>query len=325
MKYTLAALALCTLVACSESEESVPVNLDLPTHIPAIPWPNDEVPSAQMVELGERLFYSPILSLDSSLSCSSCHLPNHGFADVMPVSEGIHGQLGFRNTPSIFNVAWKTNFFLEGGVDRIERATLGPMLTEEEMFLQAPDLLNRLHNEPSWEADFTKVFGRDFEYRDVIDALSAFQRATVSVDSKWDKVQSGEANYTADEELGELIFHSNTAGCVNCHKPPFFRDSSFHDVGMPISLDPDYGRGRFTFDSTDFYSFSTPSLRNVELTAPYMHDGSIPTLDSVIRFYEAGGVRDSEIKAFQLSDSERQALIAFLHALTGDKARQLSE
>lgn len=308
------------LFGCSDSEPNT-YSVSLPSHISPIPWP-EHAPSIEEVELGEALFYSHELSLNREVSCASCHLPTHAFADTSAVSFGIHSQAGFRNTPSIFNVAWSDHFFMEGGVNRLERATLGPMLVEEEMSLQAPELMQRLHDELDFHQKFVAVYGEEYVYANVIDALSAFQRSLISVDSKWDAEQSGMEAYTTAESLGLALFQSDSLACSSCHTPPFFKDGDFHDVGVPVAEEPDFGRGRFTFDSTDYYSFSTPSLRNVELTAPYMHDGSIPTLDSVIRFYEAGGVREGEISPFTLQEEQRAALIAFLKSLSGEQAKQ---
>ncbi|GGH75879.1 cytochrome-c peroxidase [Phaeocystidibacter marisrubri] len=308
------------IIGCSEPTPDA-FQVSLPTHIPPVPWP-ESAPTVAEVELGEALFHSTQLSLNREISCASCHLPSHAFSDTSSVSLGIHRQSGFRNTPSIFNVAWKEHFFMEGGVDRLERATLGPMLVEEEMSLQAPELMKRLREDIVFHEKFVAVYGESYDYANVVDALSAFQRSAISVDSKWDAVQEGIEEFLDDEALGLALFESDSLACSSCHKPPFFKDGDFHDVGMPIGEDPDFGRGRFTFDTTDYYSFSTPSLRNVELTAPYMHDGSISTLDSVIRFYEAGGVRESEISAFTLQDEHRSALISFLKSLSGREAKR---
>lgn len=312
------------LFACTQPVESPQVQVELPSYIDSIPWPDGRVPSVSEVQLGEQLFHSKLLSLDSSISCASCHLPNHALADITPVSGGIHSQNGFRNTPSLFNVAWKPHFFYEGGSNSIERTTLGPMLSEEEMFVQAADLMNRLRSTPVLHNQFVDIFSEDYDYKEVVTALSSYQRTLISLDSDWDAYQAGNP-LTDMQQKGLELFNSDSLNCSSCHVPPFFTDFSFHDLGIPLAQDPDFGRGRFTFDSTDFYSFSTQSLRNVELTGPYMHDGSIPTLDSVIRFYEVGGgSRENELQPFQLNDDERLALLEFLKALTGKEQLEKS-
>ncbi len=303
------AIGICViLIGCTSSNDS---NTTEP-----------EVDQQKLVALGSDLFGSTFLSLDSSISCASCHIPSYAFADSNAVSKGIHAQMGFRNTPSLFNVGAKSHFFEEGGVRTLERATIGPMLTEEEMSVQAPELLRRIKSNDSIHQRVIEVFTSDFEYRDIVAAIVAFQESLVSLDAPYDRIESGKEQPSSQWLRGKEIFFSDKAQCGDCHQPPYFRDTLFHDVGMPIAGDPDFGRGRLTFDSTDFYTFSTPSLRNVELTAPYMHNGSIATLDSVIRFYEVGGAREAEIHPFTLSDEDREALLVFLRSLTGDAAKE---
>lgn len=310
---------LSFLYACSEQTKSP--SRTIPSHIEAFNWPNNQVPSLGEIALGKRLFESEILSLSYEISCASCHIPSHAFSDTQAVSIGIHNQEGFRNTPTLYNLAWKPHFFMEGGVKSIERATLGPMLVEEEMSLQAPDLLKRFSEDKSWDIEFREVYGDSYEYRNVIDALAAYQRSLLSLDSKWDAVQLGEAEFTQVEKRGEALFFSDSLNCGTCHNPPFFTDFDFHDIGMPLAETIDYGRGRFTFDTIDFHAFSTPTLRNIELTAPYMHNGSVTNLDSVVSFYEHGGMRACEIEPFQISVEDKKALLAFLATLTGEEAK----
>lgn len=285
-----------------------------------------EIDTSLAVQIGETLFFGSFLSLDSSISCSSCHLPAFAFADTSKVSKGVHGQVGFRNTPSIFNLSEKEHFFMEGGVRSLSRATLGPMLTEEEMSLQAPELLERIASDNELHQQFVLAYGEDYEYRDVVDALVRYQLSLKSKDAEWDEFTH---NSSGDELWirGKALFQSDSLNCSSCHPAPAFRDNSFHDLGLPLNDPVDYGRGRFTFDSTDYYKFSTPSLRNAELTAPYMHDGSLETLDEVIRWYEQGGVRTPNDLStrFSLKDEDRKALLRFLESLTGKQAKMLHE
>lgn len=275
--------------------------------------------------LGEMLFHANFLSKDSSISCATCHIPSHGFADTSDVSMGIHSQAGFRNTPSIYNMAWKTHFFMEGGVTSPDRATLAPMLAEEEMSLQAPELMDRIRSDHSRHEQFLTAFGPDYDYKHVVQALVAFQYYLRSTDSPYDEAIA-ERDTSMALKRGMDLFFSDRLDCSRCHIPPFFRDTLFHDIGLPVAESPDYGRGRFTFDSADYYHFSTPSLRNASLTAPYMHDGSILTLDSVVKYYETGGLRKpNDLRGgFDLSDDEREDLIFFLRSLTGREAQSLA-
>lgn len=274
-------------------------------------------------ELGEELFFSPILSLDSSISCASCHIPAHGFADTAMVSMGVHSQSGFRNTPSIYNVAYKDHFFAEGGVKTLERATLSPMVVEEEMSLQAPQLMARIASNPALHNSFVSIYGDDYDYKHVVQSLVAYQHTKLrSFDSDWDDYSAHPESAPEAWTRGKLLFESDRLQCSTCHVPPLFTDQKFYDLGMPLASEIDYGKGRLTFDTADFYTFPTAAIRNVTLTAPYMHDGSIPTLDSVIRFYEnGGGPRETKaISSFELTDQEREDLLFFLKSLTGKGA-----
>lgn len=287
---------------------------------------NEPRDTSLAIEIGETLFFDSMLSLDSSISCSSCHLPGFAFADTARVSRGIHSQDGFRNTPSIFNLKNKPFFFMEGGVNSLSRATLGPMLTEEEMSLQAPQLLHRIASNSRLHNQFIEAYGEGYEYRDVVDALVRFQESLKSRDALWDEYveNGGDAMW----ERGRRLFNSDSLNCNSCHVPPLFRDDKFHDLGLAHGEPLDYGRGRFTFDSADFYKFATPSLRNVELTAPYMHDGSIRTLEEVVRLYEEGGgprKPNDLTTSFSLKDEDREALIQFLVSLTGKEAKSMNE
>ncbi len=273
-------------------------------------------------ELGQNLFEARWLSRDSSISCASCHIPKYAFADTLKTSQGIHGQSGFRNTPSLYNVGFKSHFFSEGGVESLERATIAPILVEEEMHVQAPELLDRIYSNDSVYSRFKAAFGDSLNYRQVISTLVVFQQGLQSLDAYYDEVENGNQSPSELWSRGRDLFFSEELKCAECHPPPFFRDSSFHDIGLPLAEEPDYGRGRLTFDTADYYTFSTPSLRNVSLSAPYMHDGSIATLDSVLGFYEQGGVRAGELKAFQLSVEDRAAILEFLNSLTGAGAEE---
>lgn len=282
----------------------------------------ESIDTSLAIELGEALFFDSMLSLDSSISCSSCHLPQFAFADTARVSKGVHNQVGFRNTPSIFNLREKPFFFMEGGVENLHRATLGPMLTEEEMSLQAPQLLERIASNVELHQNFIRAYGEGYEYRDVVDALVQYQLSLESLDAEWDRytVSGGDEEW----ERGRALFNSDSLNCSTCHPAPLFRDDKFHDLGSAHGEPLDYGRGRLTFDSIDYYKFPTPSLRNVALTAPYMHDGSVETLEEVIELYQAGGGprKPNDLStSFRLNDQDKQALLRFLESLTGDAAK----
>ncbi|NVK26887.1 MAG: hypothetical protein HWE14_02520 [Flavobacteriia bacterium] len=321
MRILIGLVFIVGLVQCSKQQN----------HLPEVHPVNVGADVNEAAAIGEVLFFSPILSLDSTISCSSCHIPQFAFADTARVSAGVHSRAGFRNSPSIFNVAYKKKFFAEGGVKGLERATLAPMLTNFEMGVQAPELMSRIKSDRSLHSNFVEVFGENYDYAHVVRALVAYQFNLRSVDSKYDRILA--QNQEADSLWlkGKRLFESNRLDCSRCHAGVLQRDTLFHDLGLPtdtvVEGGPDYGRGRLTHDRKDFFHFPTPSLRNVELTAPYMHDGSIPTLDSVVRFYEAGGgprKSNSLRVTFELNDDEREALMTFLLSLTGEEASRLN-
>lgn len=315
----LLGIGVMASVACTQSQQEEYWTPSLPAGIEAVE--NFDTLRISEIELGEKLFFSTLLSQNRDQSCASCHLPRFAFADTTSTSLGLNGEPGTRNTPSLFNTVWKEHYFAEGGVKTLHRATIAPMLVETEMFVQAPELMKRISEDSDFHKRFLDVYGEAYDYAEVVDALVAFQATLISLDSPYDQ-----GKMTPSAQRGLALFTSDSLACSTCHLPPFFLDHDFHDLGMPIAEERDYGRGRFTFDSTDYDAFSTPSLRNVALTGPYMHDGSMETLDSVVKFYESGGdpVR-SELKPFSLDDSGRVDLISFLNALTGEKADSLNK
>ena len=290
-----------------------------PTHFPESSYAFDpDTLDKPTVELGRALFYDNILSSDSSISCGTCHSQIHAFAGHgTALSAGVDGRLGTRNTPGLSNLAWHESYMLDGGINHLELVPIAPITSTVEMNLSLSEALMRL-NTSSYRGRFKKVFGADtINTKLLMKALTAFELTLVSADAKYDAVLLGEATFTEEEALGEDLF---MARCASCHVPPLFSEYTYANNGLEL-YSTDGGRARITSNATDSGSFKIPSLRNAELTYPYMHDGSLYTLDAVLEHYSTG-IEDSpnldpRIEGpMEFTSQEKSALIAFIKTLT---------
>jgi cytochrome c peroxidase len=287
--------------------------------------PSNNPLTAEKIALGKQLFFDPVLSLDSSISCASCHKPAFAFSDNVAFSSGVESRPGFRNAPSLANVAYVPIMLRDGGFPSLETQVMVPVQDHNEMAFNMLELAQRLQHDTYYNAAFNRVFGRDVDAGDIAKAIAAFERTLLSGDAKYDKVMRKEAGYTftPSEQAGyNLFFHDERLQCKSCHGGFTFTNSDFYNNGLYEQYVTDEGRARITGLSEDVGKFKVPTLRNISLTAPYMHDGSMPTLDAVITFYISGGNehmnKSDLIKPISLSDEEKQNLIAFLHTLTDD-------
>jgi cytochrome c peroxidase len=272
-------------------------------------------------ELGRKLFYDPQLSLDGSISCGTCHQQTYAFAQFdHPVSHGINDQLGTRNSPVIQNLAWSQFFFWDGGVFDMDLFPFGPIQNPVEMGEQVPHVLVKLRNDAKYPPLFKSAFGSDsITSTRMMHALSQFMSMLISNNSKYDKYIAGDAGaMNTSEVAGMSIFMQH---CNRCHTAPLFTDQNFHNNG--ITRLSDKGRFNVTLQQQDVYKFKTPTLRNVEKSSPYFHDGRASTLESALNHYTsiiAGGstVDTALVGGVQLSVEEKSNLLAFLKALTDD-------
>ncbi|MFT4750382.1 MAG: cytochrome c peroxidase [Neolewinella sp.] len=333
------AILLC-LTGCQPALPA-PVAVSEPEHFAKILYPEDNPTTLEGLALGKQLFYDPILSVDSTISCSSCHLPELAFTDGRSVSVGINGRIGKRNSPGLANIGYlHQTLFWDGRADDLETQALHPVADPNEMGGSWPLLISKLRrNENYWPA-FQRTFGlieiRELTPDHVGKALAQFQRSLISSDSKYDRVERGEADFTEVEKLGHAIFFDladepdpefhglPTGECAHCHIPPHFTNQRFFNNGLDEALlledFKDIGRALVTGSVYDNGTFRTPGLRNVALTAPYMHDGRFNTLKEVISHYNSGGQyaenRNANIFKLGLSPDQEGALVAFLHTLT---------
>ena len=286
---------------------------------PEMQFPLDNPANPDAAKLGERLFFDPVLSIDSTISCGSCHKPEMGFATNDAVTPGVDGALGKRNSPSLMNVGFQPYFMREGGVPSLEMQVLVPLGDETEMAHNVVDAVRRLNRNTSYRNEFLTVYGDTASPYLLVRALANFERTLIDFSSAFDSYINGEgSSLSAEAVKGGQLFYGK-ANCVECHSGVLLTDFSFANNGSAILDSSDYGRELLTNESDDRYVFKTPSLRYVKQTAPYMHDGSVSTLAAVIEQYNSGGVShsftDPRIQPLDLSTAERNQLLAFLEAL----------
>lgn len=293
----------------------VPLGLD-----EYVPLPEDNPLTIEKIELGRRLFFDKRLSRDSTLACASCHLPERAFAGETPVAVGMMGQRGTRNVPSIVNRAYGKSHFWDGRAKSLEEQALDPIQNPMEMDLTLVELERRLRSDRAYREEFEAVFGAPPKAENVAKAIATFVRTLLSANSPFDKFVHGDREALSESARRGLQIFRGKGNCIACHSGPLFTDEQLHNTGVSWSKEPkDFGRYEVSRKEEDRGKFKTPSLRNIALTAPYMHDGSLPTLEEVVEFYNKGCNRnpnlDSEIKLLKLTATEKSDLTAFLRSL----------
>ncbi|MFQ5776876.1 MAG: cytochrome-c peroxidase [Terriglobia bacterium] len=313
------------------------VEIKPPLGLPPVPVPPENPATAETVALGRKLYYDPILSVDDSVSCASCHHPSFGFSDGKSFSVGVGGKLGGRNAPTVINAAYFTTQFWDGRAPSLEKQAEGPVQNPVEMAHTLEGVAQKLSTHPTYPAEFEKAFGlRRITYEMAEKAIATFERTVLAGNSPFDRWHYAGAEDAVSEAVkrGFEVFRSPDKGnCAACHtvgeKDALFTDNKFHNLGVGATTSvtgeaelSDLGRYEVTKQEADKGAFKTPSLRNIAQTAPYMHDGSLQTLKDVIDFYIGGGNSnphlDGEIHVLDhLSGRERDDLLAFLESLTG--------
>jgi len=293
----------------------------VPDHFPPMPIPADNAMSAAKVELGHQLFYDKRLSGDNSVACASCHKPEFAFSDGgKAVSTGVKGRRGTRNAPTLTDVGYRSRLFWEGGSPRLEAQAVGPLTNPNEMDSDPTKLVAKLKAIPQYRAAFATVFPDGLSMLNLTKAISAFERTLVSSNSPWDRYREGDQTALSVAALrGMKIFFSEKGDCFHCHQGQDFTDDSLRNTAL-TTVYSDTGLARITGKDQDVGKFKVPTLRNVELTGPYMHDGSIKTLRDVVEHYNSGGAAnlnaDPLMRPLGLSEAEVNDLVAFLKALT---------
>lgn len=285
-------------------------------------------PATTKADLGKLLFFDPILSEDLTISCASCHKPEFAFADTVAFSIGVHGRKALRNTPSAMNMGARNLFFWDGRAASLEEQALGPIADSNEMNLPIPVAIARLNASEKYRRLFQEVFSDQPTAQNLGAAIAAFEQTLETGDTPNDRwLQDLPNGMTAQQIRGRQIFRTK-AKCQECHFTPDFTGDEFRSIGLFNAQEyNDSGRYRTTHNPADMGLFKVPGLRNVALTAPYMHDGSMQTLREVIDYYDNpltlvpnSLVRDSLLRTpLHLTELEKQDLEAFLHALTDDR------
>jgi cytochrome c peroxidase len=281
--------------------------------------------TAEKSALGKTLFFDSRLSRDGKMSCSTCHEPDKRWSDGRFPPLGAESVTNARRTPTLLNSAWLTALMWDGRASSLEMQALLPITTPHEMNFDIPSLVKRLNDIKGYSPLFSQAFGdASITQKRVTEALASFQRTLVSLPSPFDRWVSGDESAISENAKRGFALFEGKARCVSCHMSWRFTDDSFHDIGLRTK---DLGRGAKTPAEVTLmqHAFKTPSLRDLPVEGPYMHDGSMHSLNEVIKHYEKGGIQRKslslDMKAFELTDEERLSLIDFIKTLDGGSLR----
>ncbi len=290
----------------------------LPLGLKEILHPEDNPTSAAKVELGKQLYFDPRLSRDNTVSCATCHDPKKGWSNGDAVATGIAGQKGGRSSPTIINSAYQHFQFWDGRALKLEGQALGPIQNPIEMDMKLDVLVERLNKIEGYRKQFQAIYKTDATPDAIAKSIAAFERTVLSGDAPYDRFKAGDkAALSEAAQRGMKVFF-NKGTCSACHSGPNFTDGAFHNLGVGLHKPDaaDVGRFEITKLAGDRGTFKTPTLREIDRTAPYMHDGSLKTLEEVVAYYDKGGFPnpqlDEEIFPLKLSEQERADLVTFL-------------
>ncbi len=334
-------------------DRSFELSLPLGLHSTQFTVPSDNRLDEDKIALGRSLFFDKRVSADDSIACASCHSPEYAFSDGLQTARGIDSQTGTRNAPTIINRIFSSAQFYDGRAPSLEAQAIGPMTNPIEMGMPNHDsVVSKLAEIPGYERWFQRVFGRDVNIDDVAKAIATFERTVVSGASRADRFLSGDLNAINDSEKRGYAIFIGKARCSQCHRQPLFTDEKYHNTGVGWDGSRvDLGRYLVTGKTADIGAFKTPTLREIDLTGPYMHNGAFATLEETIEFYDRGGISNPfldvemkrstrtleqvlayyevgkddregpnpgiELAKLNLSKQERVDLAAFLRALNG--------
>jgi cytochrome c peroxidase len=301
----------------AEHDLRVPLGLDL-----YVPAPADNPITAQKAKLGRQLFFERRLSADARTSCGTCHQPERSFTDGRAVSRGVFGRTGHRNVPSILNRAYGNAAFWDGRASSLEAQVRHAAAGGTDLGRPIEASVSTIAADPAYRDTFAAAYGDDRVTAErIVLAIATFVRAQLSGDSDYDRFVAGDSKAMNDEARRGLKLFTAEARCARCHSGPLLSDEEFHNTGVSWGKDP--GRYAVTRHPADRGRFKTPSLRNVALTAPYMHDGSVADLETVVELYDRGGSKnphlDEDLRPLHLTAADQRALIAFLKALSSHR------
>jgi cytochrome c peroxidase len=298
--------------------ETLPLD-HIPLGLGPRPAAADHALTPARVALGRRLFFDPVLSADRSVACATCHRPDHGFASPDGRPRGVGGREVPRRAPTLFNRAYGTSFFWDGRAASLEEQALEPIANPNEMASSVAEAVSRLKADAGYKERFASAFGDGVTAANLGKALASFERVLLRGDSPIDRFrQKGDRTAPTTAELQGLWLYESKGQCWRCHSGPNFSDEGYHNTGVSWGKD-DLGRFAVTKQDADRGRYKTPTLRGVKLTAPYMHDGSLKSLEEVVEFYNRGAGPnphlDPAVRPLELSKDEVADLVAFLKAL----------
>lgn len=330
MKINVLLLVVVLLAAsCSKETPEAALVFEQPPHFPKPTYKFENNPiNKPTFELGKALFFDEMLSRDNTISCGSCHQQGAAFAHAdHDVSHGINDLLGTRNAPALANLAWNPLFFWDGGVHDLDLVPIAPIENPVEMDEKMDNVLEKLRASNKYKQLFTNAFGTsEINTTRTLKALSQFMLMMVSANSRYDQYKLGNKSALNAQEINGLALVQSK--CTPCHSTELFSDYSFRNNGLALRTNADEGRAHITLRNTDRYTFKVPSLRNVAVSGPYMHDGRFRTLENVLNHYATGVqntqnldsllIKNDGTRGISLAAQEQQAIIAFLKALTDE-------
>lgn len=274
----------------------------------------------EKVALGRQLFFDERLSRDNSISCASCHHPEKAFTDGLVKSKGVDGQETMRNAPTLLNAAYLPRVMFDGELKTLEMQVTVPIQEHTEMDQDVKSLLKELREVPEYVEAAREIFNREFDPWVLSRSIAAFQRSLISQNSAFDRYWKGDTRAISKQAKAGYRLFSEKLFCNECHPAPHFTTYQVANNGLYVDYGVDNGRFRITLDEKDKGMFKIPSLRNISLTAPYMHDGSLKQLDDVFDHYERGGAghknQSNKLRSFTLTKEESKQLKAFFESLT---------
>lgn len=284
-----------------------------PTGLPAVVHPKDNPSTPEKVALGKQLYFDGRLSADNKVSCATCHDPAKGYSNGDQFATGVEGKKGGRNSPTVINTAFQKFQFWDGRAGTLEEQALGPIQNPIEMNLTLDAVVAKLNAIEGYKKQFQQVFGTDVTSEGIAKAIAAYERTLLSGDAPYDRFKAGDKTAMSESAQRGMALFFGKANCSACHSGPNFTDNAFHNIGVPGS---DAGREAISKSLGDRGSFKTPTLRDVARSSPYMHDGSLKTLEEVVAHYAKGGTAheqlDEEIYELKLTDQQKADLVTFM-------------
>lgn len=324
IKKAITCFLLILAASCSKSPlPDEAFQLEVPPGFSVPELPEGIRLTAGKVNLGRKLFFEKILSGDSSTSCGSCHRPNLAFSDSVGLSSGVHNRVGKRNAPALFNLAWRNRFLRDGGIKGLTSVPLNVFADHTEFDIPLNQVVSRINVAPYYKAAFLREYQDTATLSSILESLAAFQLTLISGKSRYDNyVATGNPHILSEEErAGMELFMSERTACSDCHVPPLFSNNKAENNGL-YEIYTDSGLQRITMLAADRGKFLVPALRNLPQTAPYMHNGSMNSLEEVIEHYNEGGKnhpnKNSLVRPLNLTETEKKSLLAFLRSLNDE-------